>query len=395
MRNMAISIIAMMVLAACNQGGGAAAGGDSKAASGESAQTSSGGGDGKEIIIGFSAPLTGPQSHYGEDYKSGVQMAIDEANEQGITINGGPAKFKLDAQDDGADPKQATQVAERFVDLKVAGVIGHFNSGTTIPASKVYEENNIPNVSMATSPVLTQQGFKTVFRSMTSDSQQGLVLGKYAVEKLGYKTVGIIDDRTAYRQGLADEFEKSAKAAGATILPRQFTNDKATEFQSILTAFKESPPDVIFYGGADPQSAPMVVQMKRLGIKSQFLSGEMTKNPNFIKVAGESAEGVMASLAGVPLAKLPKGPEFETKYKAKFGKEVQIYAPYGYDGTWAMINAMKAANSSKPADYLPKLAATDMPGITSDHFAYDDKGDLKESAQTLYIVKDGKWEVVQ
>ena len=157
MRNMAISIIAMMVLAACNQGGGAAAGADSKAASGESAQTSSGGGDGKEIIIGFSAPLTGPQSHYGEDYKSGVQMAIDEANEQGITINGGPAKFKLDAQDDGADPKQATQVAERFVDLKVAGVIGHFNSGTTIPASKVYEENNIPNVSMATSPVLTHQ----------------------------------------------------------------------------------------------------------------------------------------------------------------------------------------------------------------------------------------------
>ena len=395
MRNMAISIIAMMVLAACNQGGGAAAGGDSKPASGESAQTSSGGGDGKEIIIGFSAPLTGPQSHYGEDYKSGVQMAIDEANEQGITINGGPAKFKLDAQDDGADPKQATQVAERFVDLKVAGVIGHFNSGTTIPASKVYEENNIPNVSMATSPVLTQQGFKTVFRSMTSDSQQGLVLGKYAVEKLGYKTVGIIDDRTAYGQGLADEFEKSAKAAGATILPRQFTNDKATEFQSILTAFKESPPDVIFYGGADPQSAPMVVQMKRLGIKSQFLSGEMTKNPNFIKVAGESAEGVMASLAGIPLAKLAKGPEFETKYKAKFGKEVQIYAPYGYDGTWAMINAMKAANSSKPADYLPKLAATNMPGITSDHFAYDDKGDLKDIAITVYKVEKGQWVPVE
>lgn len=393
MRNMAISIIAMMVLAACNQGGGGTASGDKPAASGSTTAAPASGDN--EIVIGFSAPLTGPQSHYGEDYKTGVQMAIDEANEQGITINGAPAKFKMDAQDDAADPKQATQVAERFVDAKVAGVIGHFNSGTSIPASKIYEENNIPNIAMATSPVFTQQGFKTVFRSMTSDSQQGLVLGKYAVEKLGYKTIGIIDDRTAYGQGLADEFEKSAKAAGATILPRQFTNDKATEFQSILTAFKEKQPDAIFYGGGDPQSAPMVVQMKRLGITSQFLSGEMTKNPNFIKVAGKDAEGVMASLAGMPLAKLAKGPEFETKYKAKFGKDVQIYSPYGYDATWAMINAMKAANSSKPTDYLPKLAATDMAGITSDHFSYDDKGDLKDVAITVYKVENGEWVPVE
>ena len=391
MRNMAISIIAMMVLAACNQGGGAAAGGDSKAASGESAQTSSGGGDGKEIIIGFSAPLTGPQSHYGEDYKSGVQMAIDEANEQGITINGGPAKFKLDAQDDGADPKQATQVAERFVDLKVAGVIGHFNSGTTIPASKVYEENNIPNVSMATSPVLTQQGFKTVFRSMTSDSQQGLVLGKYAVEKLGYKKIAIIDDRTAYGQGLADEFEKSAKAAGATILPRQFTNDKASDFQSILTSFKTEQPDVIFYGGADTQSAPMIKQIRRLGINAPFISGEMTKTPTFLKVAGADAEGVFTSLAGFPLDKMPKGKEYETKYKAKYNQDVATYSPYGYDATWAMITAMKQANSSKAADYLAKLQAMDLDGVTSQHFSYDAKGDLKDVAITVYKAEKGKW----
>ena len=376
-----LSLMVGLALTAC---GGQKQGDSAAAASGNN-----------EIVIGFAAPLTGPQSHYGEEYRNGAQLAIDEANAQKLTINGKPATFKLMAEDDAADPKQATQVAERFIDVKVAGVIGHFNSGTAIPASKIYEDNQIPNIAMATSPTLSAQGFKYVFRSMTSDSQQGTVLGKYAVEKLGYKTVGIIDDRTAYGQGLADEFEKSAKAAGATILPRQFTNDKATEFQSILTAFKESPPDVIFYGGADPQSAPMVVQMKRLGIKSQFLSGEMTKNPNFIKVAGESAEGVMASLAGIPLAKLPKGPEFETKYKAKFNKEVQIYAPYGYDGTWAMINAMKAANSSKPADYLPKLAATNMPGITSDHFAYDDKGDLKDIAITVYKVEKGQWVPVE
>lgn len=392
MKNMAIGIITLAVLAACGGQSGSSTPATTPASSGAAAPA---GGDGKDIIIGFSAPLTGPQSHYGEDYKEGVQMAIEEANAQNLTINGAPAKFVLMTEDDAADPKQATQVAERFVDKGVAGVIGHFNSGTTIPASKIYEENNIPNVSMATSPVLTQQGFKTVFRSMTSDSQQGLVLGSYAVKKLGYKTIGIIDDRTAYGQGLADEFEKSAKAAGATILPRQYTNDKATEFQSVLTTFKDQQPDVIFYGGADPQAAPMVVQMKRLGIKSQFLSGEMTKNPNFIKVAGENAEGVMASLAGVPLKDLPKGPEFETKYKAKYNKDVQVYSPYGYDGTWAMINAMKEANSSKPADYLPKLAATNMAGITSNNFSYDDKGDLKDVAVTVYKVEKGAWVPVE
>lgn len=347
-----------------------------------------------EIIIGFSAPLTGPQSHYGEEYKNGVQLAIDEANDQKLTINGKPAVFALMAEDDAADPKQATQVAERFVDAKVSGVIGHFNSGTAIPASKIYEDNKIPNIAMATSPTLSSQGFTYVFRSMTSDSQQGVVLGKYAVQNLGYKNIAIIDDRTAYGQGLADEFEKSAKAAGANILPRQFTNDKASDFQSILTAFKTNQPDVIFYGGADTQSAPMIKQIRRLGITAPFMSGEMTKTPTFLEVAGTDAEGVFTSLAGFPLDKMPKGAEYEQKYKAKYNKDVATYSPYGYDATWAMITAMKEANSSKASDYLPKLKAINLDGVTSQHFSYDDKGDLKDVAITVYKVENGKWVAV-
>ena len=372
-----LSLMVGLALTAC---GGQKQGDSAAAASGNN-----------EIVIGFAAPLTGPQSHYGEEYRNGAQLAIDEANAQKLTINGKPATFKLMAEDDAADPKQATQVAERCIDAKVAGVIGHFNSGTAIPASKIYEDNQIPNIAMATSPTLSAQGFKYVFRSMTSDSQQGTVLGKYAVEKLGYKKIAIIDDRTAYGQGLADEFEKSAKAAGATILPRQFTNDKASDFQSILTSFKTEQPDVIFYGGADTQSAPMIKQIRRLGINAPFISGEMTKTPTFLKVAGADAEGVFTSLAGFPLDKMPKGKEYETKYKAKYNQDVATYSPYGYDATWAMITAMKQANSSKAADYLAKLQAMDLDGVTSQHFSYDAKGDLKDVAITVYKAEKGKW----
>ncbi|UOO92977.1 branched-chain amino acid ABC transporter substrate-binding protein [Vitreoscilla stercoraria] len=384
MKTTSMSLMVALALAAC---GGQNSGSDA-AKTTSSAPAANGN---NEIVIGFAAPLTGPQSHYGEEYKNGVQLAIDEANEQKLTINGAPATFKLMAEDDAADPKQATQVAERFVDAKVAGVIGHFNSGTAIPASEVYEDNQIPNIAMATSPTLSGRGLQYVFRSMTSDSQQGTVLGKYAVEKLGYKNIAIIDDRTAYGQGLADEFEKSAKAAGANILPRQFTNDKATDFQSILTGYKTQQPDVIFYGGADTQSAPMIKQIRRLGITVPFMSGEMTKTPTFLEIAAADGEGVFTSLAGFPLDKMPKGTEYATKYKAKYGKDVATYSPYGYDATWAMITAMKDANSSKAADYLSKLKAVSLNGVTSGTFSYDDKGDLKDIAITVYKVEQGKW----
>lgn len=186
------------------------------------------------VNIGFAAPLTGPQAHYGEEYKNGVTLAVEDANAENPTIDGKPVKFQLQAEDDQADPKTATQVAQKFVDAKINGIIGHFNSGTAIPASKIYNDAGIPMIAMATAPQFTQQGFNTTFRSMTSDTQQGAVMGKFVVEKLGAKKIAIIDDRTAYGQGLADEFEKSVKAAGGEIIKREFTNDKATDFTAIF-----------------------------------------------------------------------------------------------------------------------------------------------------------------
>ena len=347
------------------------------------------------VKLGFAAPLTGPQAHYGEEYKNGVTLAIEDANAEKPTIDGKPVKFELLAEDDLADPKTATQVAQKFVDAKVNGIIGHFNSGTAIPASKIYSDAGIPQVAMATAPAFTQQGFKTTFRSMTSDTQQGTVMGKFVVETLKAKKIVIIDDRTAYGQGLADEFEKAVKANGGEVVKREFTTDKATDFAAILTTLKATNPDVVFYGGADAQSAPMAKQMKRLGLKAPLVSGEMTKTPTFLKLAGKEAEGSIASLAGLPLDQMPKGKDYETRYKARFNADVATYSPYGYDATRVVIEAMKKANSVEPSKYLPELAKIEYAGVTSSSWAYDDKGDLKDGGITVYKVENGEWKVMQ
>ncbi len=345
--------------------------------------------------LGFAAPLTGPQSHYGEEYKNGVTLAIEDANAEKPTIGGKPVTFELVAEDDQADPKTATQLAQKFVDNQVSGIVGHFNSGTSIPASKIYSDAGLPQVAMATAPAFTQQGYKTTFRSMTSDTQQGSVMGKFVVEKLAAKKIVIVDDRTAYGQGLADEFEKAVKAAGGEVVKREFTNDKATDFAAIITSIKGTAPDVVFFGGADAQSAPMAKQMKRLGLKSPLVSGEMTKTPTFLKLAGKEAEGTIASLAGLPLEKMPKGSDYATRYKARFNADVATYSPYGYDATRVIIAAMKEADSTKPADYLPKLAAINYSGVTSSSWAYDQNGDLKDGGITVYKVEGGEWKVME
>ncbi|HWL29582.1 MAG TPA: branched-chain amino acid ABC transporter substrate-binding protein [Burkholderiaceae bacterium] len=348
-----------------------------------------------DIKFGFAAPLTGPQSHYGEDMQNGLTLALEEANKKGIKIDGETANFVLVSRDDQADPRTAVQVAQQLVDEDVDGILGHFNSGTTIPASRVYHDAGLPQLAMATSPEYTAQGYDTTFRMMTSDTQQGAAVGKFIVDNLKAKKVAIIDDRTAYGQGLADEVEKAVKKAGGEIVRREYTTDKANDFTAILTNIKAAEPDAIFYGGLDAQSGPMKRQLVRLGVKAPLVSGEMTRSDTFLKLAGDAADGTYASLAGVPLDKMAAGKDFAQRYEARFKKAPGVYAPYAYDGAWTMITAIEQADSAEPEKYLPKLAGIERKGATSEHIAYDDKGDLKEISVTIYEVKNGKWEMVE
>jgi len=350
------------------------------------------------VKIGHVAPTSGAIAHLGKDNENGARMAIEDLNAKGLTIDGKKVKFELLAEDDAADPKQGTAAAQKLVDSKVAGVIGHLNSGTTIPASKIYFDAGIPQISpSATNPKYTRQEFKTAFRVVADDVHLGGTLGRYAVTELKGKSIAVVDDRTAYGQGVADEFSKGVEAAGGKVIDRQFTNDKATDFTAILTALKAKKPDIIFFGGMDAVAGPMLRQMKQLGIKSRLMGGDGICTGELPKLAaGAMADSqvVCAEAGGVEGEAKTAMEEFGTKFKAKFNADVQIYAPYVYDAVMVMADAMVKANSVEPAKYLPVLAKTEgYKGVTG-VISFDEKGDIKNGALTLYTYKADKREAL-
>ena len=345
------------------------------------------------VKIGHVAPTSGAIAHLGKDNENGARMAIEELNAKGVTIGGKKAQFQLLAEDDAGDPKQGTAAAQKLVDSKVNGVIGHLNSGTSIPASKIYSDAGIPQISpSATNPKFTRQGYKTTFRVVADDVHLGGTLGRYAVKDLKGKSIAVIDDRTAYGQGVADEFEKGVKAAGGKTVGREFTNDKATDFTAILTSLKAKKPDIVFFGGMDAVAGPMMRQMKQLGIDAQFMGGDGICSGELPKLAaGTMADGqvVCDEAGGVEGAAKKSLDDFNAAFKKKFNADVQVYAPYVYDAVNVMVAAMVKAGSPEPAKYLPVLAKIEYKGVTG-NIAFDAKGDIKNGALTLYTYKGGK-----
>jgi len=370
-----IVLAAALALAGCNKG------------------TESAGASETVVKIGSAAPLTGPQSHLGQDNENGPRLAIDELNAQGLVIGGKKIHFELVSEDDQADPKTAAIVAQKLVDEGVAGVVGHLNSGTTRPGAKIYSDAGIPEITpSATATDLTHQGYKTLFRMLANDSRQGTALGQFAL-KSGAKRIAIIDDRTAYGQGLADQFAQVVTAGGATVVDREYVDDKKTEFRAVLTTIKGHDPDLVFYGGMDTQAGPMVRQMKTLGLKAQLLAGDGVRSEEFLKLAGAAGDGVIASTPGLPLDQMPDGPGFKQRFEAKYGT-LQVYAPFAYDAVMTLAAAMKQADSTEPSQYLPALARIKREGVTGP-IEFDANGDLKNGAVTIYQDKDGRWQTLE
>ena len=345
------------------------------------------------VKIGHVAPVSGAQAHYGKDNENGARMAIEELNAQGITIGGKKIKFELQAEDDAADPKQGTAAAQKLCDAKVAGVVGHLNSGTTIPASKVYNDCGIPHVTgAATNPNLTKPGYKTTFRIIANDNALGAGLAFYAADTLKLKTVAIVDDRTAYGQGVANVFKKVAAEKGMKVVDEQFTTDKATDFMAILTAIKSKNPDAIFFGGMDPQGGPMLRQMEQLGMGNvKYFGGDGICTAEIAKLAAgaKTLSNVVCAEGGASLDKMPGGKAWKAKYDAKYPGQFQVYSPYTYDATHLIVDAMKRANSVDPKVYTPELLKSQFKGVTST-ISFEPNGEMKNPAITLYVYKDGK-----
>ncbi|NYE24148.1 branched-chain amino acid ABC transporter substrate-binding protein [Pigmentiphaga litoralis] len=346
----------------------------------------------QEVVVklGHVAPTTGPIAHLGKDMENSARMAVEDLNAAGVTLGGKKVKFELLAEDDASDPKQGTAAAQKLVDAKVNGVIGHLNTGTSIPASKIYYDAGIVQISPAsTGTAYTKQGYDTTFRVVANDGQLGGTLGRYAVKELKAKNFAVVDDRTAYGQGVAEEFAKSAAAAGGKVVSRQYTTDKATDFQAILTSMKANKPDVVFFGGMDAVAGPMLRQMKALGIDAHLMGGDGICTTSLSRLAGDAignGKVVCAEAGGVAGEQKTTMDAFRAKYKKRFNSDVQLYAPYVYDAMMVMVEAMKKANSSDPAKYGPELYKISYKGVTGP-ITFDKNGDIKNGALTLYTYK--------
>ncbi|MGF6572543.1 amino acid/amide ABC transporter substrate-binding protein, HAAT family [Paraburkholderia fungorum] len=344
------------------------------------------------VKIGQVSPLTGELAHIGKDDENGVRLAIEDLNSRKLRIGGQQVTFVLDSQDDAADPKTAVTVAQKLVDDQVAGVVGHANSGTSIPASTIYGNAGIPMITeSATNPLLTQRGLKNVFRMVANDVRQGSVMGSYMVHDLKASKVVIVDDRTAYGQGLADEIEKSVKSDGGTVVGREFGSDKTTNWMAILTSIKSRRPDGIAFTGGDTQAAAFVQQMRRLGLNVKFIAGDEACTPQFIKLAGSTmTSDVYCTLAGVPPSQMPQGTAFFNRFEKRFNAPVQLYAPYAYDAVMTIAAAMQAADSTDPKVYLAKLQSVKTDGVTGP-IQFDTAGDIRNGAITVRQFVKGEW----
>lgn len=344
------------------------------------------------VKIAHAGPVSGGIAHIGKDTENGVRLAVEDLNAQALVIGGKKIKFELAAEDDAGDPRQATAVAQKLCDQKVAGVVGHLQSGTSIPASAVYAKCDMPHITAsASNPDLTKPGHKTTFRLIANDNALGAALALFGADHLKIKTVAVIDDRTAYGQGVASVFKATALQKGVKVVAEEFTNDKATDFMAILTSIKNKKPDAIFYGGLDAQAGPMLRQMEQLGLSGvKYFGGDALCTEKLPELASrtQALKNVTCATGGASVDKMQGGADWKKRYDAKFPGQFQIYSPYAYDATMVLADAMKRANSVDPKVFNAFISKTDYKGVTA-NIAFTSKGELTTPAVTLYTYKDG------
>lgn len=343
---------------------------------------------GAEVVkLGVAGPLTGGQANFGKDDERGVRLAVEDLNSHPMVINGQPVKFEVISEDDAADPKTGVAIAQKLVDSGVKAVIGHYNSGVTIPASRIYDNAHIPMITGAASnPAITQQNYPYVFRLAANDNVMGARMAEYAAKELHAKTVAVIDDRTAYGSGVADVFAATAAKHGVKVISREYSNDKATDFSAILTKIKSAHPDAIFYGGYYAQAATVGRQSKQLGLEVPILGGDGICSVDLPKLAGGTVNGRgYCAQGGVPLTSLPGGSEFAGRYQKTFGTKNDIYSPTFYSATMVIAQAMKAANSTDPEKFVPFLKRMEFSTLVG-KVAFDKTGEWINAPVTVYKI---------
>lgn len=338
------------------------------------------------IRVGVAGPMTGDQAKMGTDFKNGVTLAVEEWNSKGGVLG---KKIITLISDDQHDPKQAVSVANKMVNDGVSGVIGHFNSSCSIPASDVYNRAGIPMITPAsTNPQLTDKGYRGVFRVCGRDDQQGKVGADFVLNKLKIKKIAIIHDKTTYGQGLADEFKKFiSDKVSVVYYGGIIQGDK--DFKTVLTALKEKKPELIYFGGIYPEAGLLVKQARELGISIPFMSGDGAIDPKFVEIAGaKAAEGTYLTFSPDP-KKVPTAKAFIENYEKRFG-EIGPYSSYAYDAANILFTAMKEAGTTEGKVVIEKLHTMEFSGALG-NIRFDGKGDVAVAPYVVWITKDGKF----
>lgn len=348
------------------------------------------------VRIGSAEPMSGPLAAVGQDNTNAVRMAIDDLNDRALRIGGRRVVWVLDAQDDQGDPKQATMVAQKFVDQKVNAVVGHATSGSSSPAAAIYARAGIPQVTPAsTDTAIARRGHATFFRMLADDEALGGGLAQYAARQLKLGTVVVIDDRTAYGQGLADAFARAAQANGLRVLAREYTSNQAADFTAVLTRADALRPDAVFYGGVYAQGGPLLRQMRRLGMKARYIGGDASCMPAMADIAGDAVDGALCAESGLPLHDMPQGRDWARRYHERFGDTaIQAFSPYAYDATMVLAAAMLKADSTDPRKFLVYMRDVGHDGVTKKNIRFTPQGNLVEPMVSIEVFEGRERKVI-
>jgi branched-chain amino acid transport system substrate-binding protein len=342
------------------------------------------------IKIGLAAVQSGSDAAIGATMLNGAQIAVDEWNAKGGVLG---KKIETISLDDEGKPDKAVNVAQTLVDDGVVGVIGHLNSGCTIPASRVYNDGKVIQITPgSTNPQYTEQGFPYAFRVCGRDDRQGAVAGTFLHDYLRLNKIAILHNKTAYGQGLATEVQKTFEAKGGTVTMFQGIGEDDRDFRANLSVVKGSGAEGFFWGGMYGQGGPLFVQMRQDGQTIPFVSGEGCFDHTFIDTIGKDAANVYLSF-GPDYHALPAAQPFLAAYAKKYNAPEGAYSVYGYVAANILLEAITQAQSTD-ADKV----ATIMKGQPFDtilgKIEFDAKGDVKGSGYVMWTIKDGKFQVV-
>jgi len=344
-----------------------------------------------EIIIGLGAPITGPYASFGEQLRRGAEMAVVDINAQGGVL-GQP--IKLEIGDDACDPKQAVAVANQLVNKRVVFVDGHFCSGSSIPASNVYAEEGILQISPAsTNPKLTERGLNSVFRTCGRDDQQGQVAGDFLATKFKGKRIAIVHDKQAYSKGLADETKKQLNKRKIKEVMYEAVTPGEKDYSALVSKLKAQKIDVLYYGGYHTEAGLIIRQMREQGLKTIMVAGDALVTEEFWAITGDAGEGTLVTFSPDP-RKEPKNRQLVERFR-KQGYEPEAYTLYSYATIQVWAKAAEAAKSAKSADVIKVLRSGRKFATTLGEIGFDAKGDVAAPGYVFYRWSKGKYDYVK